>query len=149
MVRTDSAIGRPKAGHGASRPDSPVLHMPDRRIGRHRERVGSLPSCCVLAAPGWSVAELLMPIGWAALAGEVEQVPQRLDGADVAGVLPRVDGGVRKVPGPEGAGRLPPPGENAPQRARGARRGPRPGRPGLARRRGGATGPAPHTWRLG
>jgi hypothetical protein len=33
-----------------------------------------------------------MPVGWAALAGEVEQVPQRLDGADVAGFLPGIGG---------------------------------------------------------
>ncbi len=33
-----------------------------------------------------------MPVGWAALAGEIEQVPQRLDGADVAGFLPGIDG---------------------------------------------------------
>src|SRR5258707_10386680 len=82
---------------------------------------------CVLAAPGWSVAELLMPIGWAALAGEVEQVPQRLDGADVAGVLPGVDGGVEQFPAPEVAGRLPLPGENIQPGVLPAPRGVRPG----------------------
>jgi hypothetical protein len=57
--------------------------------------------------PGWSVAELLMPTGWAALAGEVEQVPQRLDGADVAGFLPGIDGCVEQFRAPEVADRLP------------------------------------------
>jgi hypothetical protein len=60
----------------------------------------------VLAAAGWSVAELLMPVGWAALAGEVEQVPQRLDGADVAGFLPVIDGCVEEFRAPEVADRL-------------------------------------------
>jgi mannose-6-phosphate isomerase-like protein (cupin superfamily) len=41
---------------------------------------------------GRSVAELLMPSGWAAFAGEGEQVPQRFDGADVAGFLPGIEG---------------------------------------------------------
>src|SRR5260370_26872360 len=56
---------------------------------------------------GWSVAELLMPIGGAALAGEVEQVPQRLDSADVAGFLPGFDGCVKEFRAPEVADRLP------------------------------------------
>src|SRR5271165_6664484 len=50
----------------------------------------------VLAFPGWSVAEPLMPVGRAALAGEVEQVPQRLNGADVAGFLPLIGGRVEQ-----------------------------------------------------
>src|SRR6266540_3532456 len=35
-----------------------------------------------------SIAQLLIPVGSAARWGEVVQVPERLDGADVAGILP-------------------------------------------------------------
>ena len=35
-----------------------------------------------------SIAQLLIPVGSAARGGEVVQVPERLDGADVAGILP-------------------------------------------------------------
>src|SRR6266851_844082 len=48
-----------------------------------------------------------MPIGRAALAGEVEQVPERLDGADVAGFLPVIDGCIEQFRAPEVADRLP------------------------------------------
>ena len=49
-----------------------------------------------------------MPVGRAAFAGEVEQVPQRLDGADVAGFLPGIDGCVEEFRAPEVADRADP-----------------------------------------
>jgi hypothetical protein len=48
-----------------------------------------------------------MPIGRAAFAGEVEQVPQRFDGADVAGFLAGIGGCVEQFRAPEVADRLP------------------------------------------
>src|SRR5215468_9842700 len=57
--------------------------------------------------PGSSIAELLMPIGWAALWGEVEQVPERLDSADVARFLPVIGGCVKEFRAPEVTDRVP------------------------------------------
>src|SRR5262249_30601835 len=54
-----------------------------------------------------SVAQLLIPAGSAALRGEIEQVPQRLEGADVAGFLPRLLWRVEQLRGPEVADRVP------------------------------------------
>ena len=54
-----------------------------------------------------SVAELLVPVGWAALAGEVEKVPQGLKGADMAGFLPRIGGCIEEFGAPEMADRVP------------------------------------------
>jgi hypothetical protein len=55
----------------------------------------------------WSrVAPLLVPDGWAALRGEVEQVPDRLEGADVARILAGVGWCVEELRAPEVADRL-------------------------------------------
>src|SRR5215472_19102990 len=66
-----------------------------------------MPSAClrrpVLTS---SVAELLVPVGSAAFGGEVEQVPQRLDGADMAGVLPGIGGSVKQLGAPEVTDRI-------------------------------------------
>src|SRR5829696_4082961 len=47
-----------------------------------------------------AVAQLLVPVG-ASLRGEVEQVPERLDRADVARVLAGVPGRIEKLGAPE------------------------------------------------
>jgi hypothetical protein len=39
-----------------------------------------------------SVAQLLIPVGRAALGGQIEQIPERLDGADVTRILSPVRG---------------------------------------------------------
>jgi hypothetical protein len=54
-----------------------------------------------------SIAQLLIPVGSAARGGEVVQVPERLDGAGVAGILPGLGWCVEKLRGPEVADRLP------------------------------------------
>jgi hypothetical protein len=54
-----------------------------------------------------SVAQLLIPVGWASLWGEVEQVPQRLQGPDVALVLPWVFWCVKQFGAPEVADSVP------------------------------------------
>ena len=51
-----------------------------------------------------SVAQLLIPVSSAAILYEVEQVPLRLDGADVAWFLHRIDGCVEKLRNPRSAG---------------------------------------------
>jgi hypothetical protein len=54
-----------------------------------------------------SVAQLLIPVGSASLRGEVEQVPQRLNGADAAGALPRTEWRVEQLRALEVADRVP------------------------------------------
>jgi hypothetical protein len=51
--------------------------------------------------PGLRVAELLVPVGRAPLRGEVEEVPDRLQGADVTRVVARLDPGVEELRAPE------------------------------------------------
>src|SRR5215471_2739609 len=66
-----------------------------------------MPPTCLRRPVLTSVAELLIPVGSAAFGGEVEQVPQRLDGADMAGVLPGIGGCVKQLGTPEVANRIP------------------------------------------
>ena len=66
------------------------------------------PSRCQAAAlHPTSVTQLLIPIGAAPLGGEVIQVPQRLDGADVTGLLPGIGWCIEKLRAPEVADCLP------------------------------------------
>jgi hypothetical protein len=52
------------------------------------------------------VAQLLVPVGRTSLGGKVEQVPERLEGAVVAGILPWVSRRVEELRAPEVADRL-------------------------------------------
>src|SRR5215469_16384616 len=55
---------------------------------------------CVSLGVG-RVAQLLIPVSSAALGGEVEQVPQRLDCANMPGILPWIGGCVKQLRAPE------------------------------------------------
>ena len=78
------------------------------------ERAGSPPNdadagCGRARKTGWkwSVVQLLVPVGSASLRREVVKVPDRFEGADVAGVLTGVLWGVEQFRAPEVADRLP------------------------------------------
>src|SRR5215467_11018698 len=53
-----------------------------------------------------SVAQLLVPVDAASLWGEVVKVPDRFEGADMAGVLPGIPGCVEQFRAPEVADRV-------------------------------------------
>src|SRR5438034_468748 len=52
------------------------------------------------------VAQLLVPVDWPSLGGEVEQVPERFERADVTGFLSGVGGRVEELRTPEVANRV-------------------------------------------
>ena len=81
--------------HPAALPDRqvPSLAQADRHDAAHGPGpAGNAPLSRGLIANHSVIAELLSPVDGATLRSQIEQVPDRLQGADVARLLPRIRG---------------------------------------------------------